>query len=238
MSAEAMWTLIFSAVVAVSTVVYAVLTWRLVQETEKMRSAQTDPSIGLHVEPSATGHQLFMMVVANYGLGPALDIRFSVEANGATADLPLAFLKQISGITYLAPGQKVVAFYGTALELLRRDDKGLARVHASYRKPNGKTVTDTFTLDPSRFEGMPQVGNDYLRDLAQSVEDIGKHLARIVHNSRLQITTQSWDEQQSKYSALIEKAAAKRNPQTAPAKPEAGSASAPNCGDKPANPPR
>lgn len=33
----------FSAVVAITTVVYAILTWRLVSETRKMRVAQTEP---------------------------------------------------------------------------------------------------------------------------------------------------------------------------------------------------
>ena len=33
----------FSAVVAIATIVYAILTWRLVSETRKMRVAQTEP---------------------------------------------------------------------------------------------------------------------------------------------------------------------------------------------------
>jgi hypothetical protein len=38
-------TLLFSGVVAVSTFFYAILTWKLVSETRKMREAQTEPKI-------------------------------------------------------------------------------------------------------------------------------------------------------------------------------------------------
>jgi len=43
--------LIFSALVAVSTMVYAVLTWKLVSETKKMREAQTEPKISVSIQP-------------------------------------------------------------------------------------------------------------------------------------------------------------------------------------------
>ena len=39
----AVLTIFFSGVVAASTVVYAVLTWKLVSETRKMREVQTEP---------------------------------------------------------------------------------------------------------------------------------------------------------------------------------------------------
>jgi hypothetical protein len=42
--------LVFSGVVALSTVVYAVLTWKLVAETRKMREAQTEPKVSVFVE--------------------------------------------------------------------------------------------------------------------------------------------------------------------------------------------
>jgi len=39
------FTVLFSAVVALATVVYAILTWRLVTETKEMREVQTEPKI-------------------------------------------------------------------------------------------------------------------------------------------------------------------------------------------------
>ena len=44
-------TVIFSFIVAISTVVYAILTWKLTSETTKMREAQTTPNVLVTVEP-------------------------------------------------------------------------------------------------------------------------------------------------------------------------------------------
>lgn len=41
------WLLVFSGNVAVSTFIYAVLTWRLVSETKRLRVAQTDPMVSV-----------------------------------------------------------------------------------------------------------------------------------------------------------------------------------------------
>ena len=45
----------FTGVVALSTVVYAFLTWRLVSETRRMREVQTEPRVSVRVEPDHTG---------------------------------------------------------------------------------------------------------------------------------------------------------------------------------------
>ena len=43
---------IFSGLVAFSTIIYAFLTWSLVLETRKMREAQTEPNIIITIQPS------------------------------------------------------------------------------------------------------------------------------------------------------------------------------------------
>lgn len=226
-STEAVLTLIFSAVVAISTVVYAVLTWRLVEETRNMRAAQTDPSIGIHIEPSPAEGQLFMLVVQNHGMGPAYGVRFDVDAKQDSADRPLAFLRNASGLAYMAPGQKIVAFFGSSFDLLKRADKGCANVRVTYRKPNGADTTSEFILDPGRFEGMPLIGGNHSRRLADSVEDITKTLKQIVSASRLQVTTQTREAEQQEHQAFVERATARhqsqadsrRGPPSAPPQP-------------------
>ena len=44
-------TVIFTAVVAIATVVYAILTWKLVSETRMMREVQTEPKISAIIQP-------------------------------------------------------------------------------------------------------------------------------------------------------------------------------------------
>ena len=60
----------FSGVVAVSTVVYAVLTWRLVSETRSLRKAQTDPQLSVSVQSDRGDHGgLVDLVIMNHGGG-------------------------------------------------------------------------------------------------------------------------------------------------------------------------
>ena len=67
--------LAFTGVVALSTVVYAFLTWRLVSETQKLRRAQTEPRLSVFVELNEqTGNGQMDLVIQNEGPGPAEDI--------------------------------------------------------------------------------------------------------------------------------------------------------------------
>ncbi len=81
MTLESILTIIFSALVAISTVVYAFLTRRLVNETIKLRKAQTEPKISIRIEPSENCMFYCDMIIENIGLGPAYDINFKLDTD-------------------------------------------------------------------------------------------------------------------------------------------------------------
>lgn len=64
-------TLIFTAVVTLSTVVYAVLTAILVIETQRMRRAQTEPRLSAYFAPIEEIVNFGHLYIKNIGLGPA-----------------------------------------------------------------------------------------------------------------------------------------------------------------------
>ena len=103
---------IFSAVVAIATVVYAFLTWRLVSETRKMREAQTEPKVSVTIQPREERIKLIDMVIQNIGLGPAYNIKFEInpdfECMKGKFLSELGFMK--NGLKYLAPNQKLQFF--------------------------------------------------------------------------------------------------------------------------------
>ena len=79
--------LVFSGLVALSTLVYAVLTWRLVTETKRMREVQTEPKVSVRAELSRdVGHGGIELIIRNEGQGPAQNIRFEFEGNPMTGD--------------------------------------------------------------------------------------------------------------------------------------------------------
>lgn len=71
--------LVFSGLVAMSTVVYALLTWKLVNETRKIREFQITPDINVYFEISETNASFFYIVIENMGLGVALNVNFNIK---------------------------------------------------------------------------------------------------------------------------------------------------------------
>ena len=98
-------TLIFSFVVTTSTVFYAILTWRLISETIKMRKAQTEPRISIYVQPCQVSMSFFDIVIKNIGLGPAYDVRFEIleefDVKEGRKLSEIDFIKE--GINYMPP---------------------------------------------------------------------------------------------------------------------------------------
>jgi hypothetical protein len=79
-----MLSLIFSGVVAISTVVYAILTWKLVGETRKMRHGQIEPMIYIAIEHPKDEMDVLQLIVRNGGMGPAYNIKFDLKEDFET----------------------------------------------------------------------------------------------------------------------------------------------------------
>ncbi len=108
---QSLATLIFTAVVTLSTVVYAVLTAILVIETTRMRRAQTEPRLSAYFEPIEEFVNFGHLYIKNIGLGPAFDIRISIKSEGSitgSESLLKDFIKVKAfekGLNYLGPDQ-------------------------------------------------------------------------------------------------------------------------------------
>jgi hypothetical protein len=75
---QAIITLLFTIAVGVSTIVYAYLTAKLVNETKRMRKSQTDPEISVSLVQNDISISLIDLIVENIGLGPAYEIKFEI----------------------------------------------------------------------------------------------------------------------------------------------------------------
>src|SRR5437867_6851773 len=169
------FTLIFSAIVTLSTVVYAVLTALLVRETRRMRQVQTEPRIDIthKVREEWIGH--VEVVVANIGLGPAYDVRFRAEAVTDDAEtrelirelMEINFVR--SGLHYLSPGQRASSFL-TNLSENPRWLRSAFRVTATYASAEGKRYKDEYLIDLSEFVGLRRVGEPPLHKMAKAIE--------------------------------------------------------------------
>ena len=106
--------IVFTGVVAGSTVAYVRLTWQLVSETRRLREVQTEPRVSIRVEADHTGHPGYELVVENNGQGVAKNVRFEFKGDPSyfrnswvnrapPAIDELAIIR--NGLDYLEPNQ-------------------------------------------------------------------------------------------------------------------------------------
>src|SRR4030042_3449286 len=67
------------AILAITTLVYAIITGRMLYETKRMREFQTEPYVFINVQPMERARFILNMVIQNIGPGPAYDLKFKVE---------------------------------------------------------------------------------------------------------------------------------------------------------------
>jgi hypothetical protein len=152
-------TLIFTAAVAVSTVIYAVLTWKLVSETQRMRRAQTDPNVAVFFERLEDYMGFGCLCVQNVGIGPAYDISLSLEPSGDLEGAK-ALLNDFSrikhlerGLKFLGPGHKVQSGFTSLREGHDQKIKAVIEVEVRYRSADQRHHSERFRIDFAELEG-------------------------------------------------------------------------------------
>ena len=191
----------FTLVVAVSTAVYAYLTWRLVSETRRMREVQTDPRVSIRVEADHTGLPGYELVINNEGQGVAKNVRFEFEGdpsyfhNSWVNRRPTAIDEQHiinKGLDYLEPSQTYRIFLGTTSpEEYERAVETPWTFRTHYESLDGKPKTDTYVLDFSQFSGMFFEPNR-LEEIAGHMKTVREDLHRLTEgHARIQVVTQT-----------------------------------------------
>lgn len=185
-------TLIFSFVVAVSTVIYAILTWRLTSETIKMRKAQTEPQISVYLHPCQVAFSFFDLVVKNIGSGPAYDIKFQIlEEFDVKEGRKLSEVELMKeGIAYMPPSYSIVSFlFGVLGQYNEIIDKTL-RIKVSYKNLYRKQIFETIKINMSQFKGRQRLGDDPINTIAKNIENVQKDIHNLASGFyRLRIDT-------------------------------------------------
>lgn len=180
-SNSGLFNLIFSGVVALSTVIYAVLTWKLVDETRKMREIQTEPKIAVTAEIHEKHFNFMNLKIQNIGLGPAYNIRLSLlkdfEYDLGEFVSEMGFIK--NGIRYLFPGQKIETFLTSMLEDYERKIKDSFEIEVIYQNAHGKDIRDVYEISFSYFMGLSKLGASSSEKISRSIDKIEGHIKDI-----------------------------------------------------------
>lgn len=175
-------TLIFSLSVAISTAIYAILTWRLTSETVKMRKAQTEPQVAMYLQPCQASFSFFDLIVKNIGSGPAYDVKFEVieefDVKEGRKLSEVDFIKE--GIAYMPPNYNIVSFFfGVLGQYNEIIDKRL-KIKVLYKNLYKKPLSETITINMSQFKGRQRLGDDSINTIAKNIEDIQKEVHNLV----------------------------------------------------------
>ena len=190
----------FTGVVAVSTVAYAVLTWRLVSETSQLRKAQTEPRVSVRVEiAEMVGHGGLELVVRNEGQGPAQGISFEFEGDPTYfVDhgniLPIDKIPAIeNGLSYLGPGQSFRFLLGWLFgEAFERASQKPWTFHVDYESMSGKRARATYILDFLQFAQLPIGSASPLSEMEKHVRTIKDDFHHVTTGfNKLHVLTQT-----------------------------------------------
>lgn len=164
--------LFFTIAVGISTIVYAILTAKLVVETKKMRKAQTDPEISISLVQSEFSIVFIDLMVENIGLGPALNIKFSLINDFKLSKRNLSevgFIK--NGINYFSPKQCMRLWVASFREDEELENKNI-EINVNYENSISEKFERKFILSFSQFSDFTQLGTPPLHKIAQKIESI------------------------------------------------------------------
>ena len=186
-SNNGLFTLIFSFFVMVSTIVYAILTYILVNETRKMRLIQTEPKIQIVLEISESYVNEIRLNIKNIGQGPAFNINFMpfVITGGENAKYILNRFLTIkafsSGLNYLGPSQYFNTSYNNILDIPKEDELYdiKIKIEIKYKSTTNNKYNDMFIIDFRELEGTCHLGKPNLFSIAKSLEKIEKDIKDI-----------------------------------------------------------
>ncbi|MGD0711917.1 MAG: hypothetical protein ABR968_12145 [Bacteroidales bacterium] len=168
--------LLFSCIVAISTVAYVVLTWSLVKETRKQRKVLTEPKIhvGLDIHPRAKN--IIELYVENIGHGVAYNVQFKFLNDFIFGEhkkklSELGIFK--SGIKVFAPNKYFRTYVTSLLEDTERKLKNPIEIEITYDTNSKKGLNEIFILDFSEYYGLLYLGDkDKMDLLIKSIDDL------------------------------------------------------------------
>jgi len=175
-------TLIFAGVVALSTVVYAILTQRLVNETRIMRRSQTNPEVSVSLSHNEISISFIDLLVENIGMGPAYDIKFKVikdfELLKGRKLTEVGFVK--NGIRYMAPRQNLRLYLASFIENPKELEEKEIELIVSYKNGLEENFERKFVLSFSQYASFFQLGSPPLHKIANNLEKIRNDFHSII----------------------------------------------------------
>jgi hypothetical protein len=180
-------TLVFTGVVAFSTVIYALLTMSMVKETRAMRQVYTDPKVDFVIRPQRPKKGIFDAWVKNIGRGPAYNVKFEIEpiSKGEVSERTLSELTSnhfiSEGINYLSPNQSMDTYLDNMYDQGHEKFEVKFNVTVTYYSSGGVEFKDTYRIEFSEQIGGSYIINDYIYESSKHLDKISQNIEKIAN---------------------------------------------------------
>ena len=170
--------IVFSGVVAISTVVYAILTWKLVSETRKSREFQVTPNVNIYLERGEVNQSYIYLIFTNSGSGVAKNVQFEILKDFDSYDFDDLKIEKKgiikNGINNFYPNQTQKFFLLNLSEDFDNKIKLSMIIRTKYMDINERTYSKDFSLSLSEFPGIFKLSppDSYFGQIADELSEI------------------------------------------------------------------
>jgi len=175
-------------ILAVATVLLAVYTYRLVEESRKARKSQLQPIVSLHIEQAETDPTLLFIIFRNIGLGIAYNLKFEIIKDLAYFETQATPIGQRGlfkeGMMFCPPGySKKYFLMETRIEHERKLKEELV-VNATFENAFEEKFKTPFHLKLSEQKMVSSISpaDTYTGRIAESLDEIKKLLDKTIPN--------------------------------------------------------
>ncbi|MCK5260785.1 MAG: hypothetical protein KAJ44_01220 [Thermoplasmatales archaeon] len=173
-------TVIFSGLVAIATIVYAILTWKIVSLTKMMR----EPKVIVDFQPREEWINFLDIIIQNIGETSAYDIKFKIDPDFEYMKGKfLSELNYMKGINYLPP-KKTIRSFITSMAVDTKNKQKPFEIEVSYITEGGKPKKETFRFDFSQLLDLSQLGESPIYKISDNLETISKAIENFLRGNK------------------------------------------------------
>lgn len=180
------WNIIFSGIVAFSTIIYAALTGYLVFETRKIRVASIQPQICISIVQDQINFNILNLEILNAGHGPAKNIRLVLKNEFEMTDSEKLSAVGVfqNGIPYMAPSQKIVIRLAVALHDWDNLKTKEIIISTEYKNILNSKITEIFQLRFDHFDGLYDNSDNRLTKITESLGKIENAISAMANGTK------------------------------------------------------
>lgn len=204
------------AILAITTLVYAIITGRMLYETKRMRESHTEPYVFVNIQPLEKAQSILNLVIQNIGPGPAYELKFKVEPDIALKSghnlSEVNLMKQ--GFRYLAPNQKLECIIASAIEEAKKKEKTIHYLTVYYKNKKKKNYEHTYILDFTEYFGMLYSQSDPYKSIVERLDAIHGDINKVIGaaTSKIRVVAYTKNENDEELKKYLEEVNAPPKP--------------------------